>query len=106
MKVSELEGAELDYWVAKAEAIRVEIVGCRVRFISNGYSYEPSRSWDQGGPIIERERMSIGTMGADMWKVFIIRKRKLVAEGEGHTLLTAAMRCYIAMKFGDEVPDA
>jgi hypothetical protein len=62
--------------------------------------YKPSEEWDVGGPIIERERIHIDPSAEDepgepYWMA-------TTAHGIGHgpTPLIAAMRCYVAHKFG------
>ena len=55
-------------------------------------------TWAFSGPIIERERISVIGQGGDDW----------IAEWGwvqvfGDTPLEAAMRCYVASKFGDEI---
>lgn len=91
MKISELSGAALDWAVARAEG-----------------EYKPvavpaySTDWAHGGPIIEREGMTVA-LDAFGWEA-----RHYDGESEpwvfiGDTLLIAAMRCYAASKLGDEV---
>ncbi len=60
MKVSELQGADLDYWVAKAGKLsrithpkKAPIEQCFV----DGAVYSPTYYWEHGGPIIEREQI-------------------------------------------------
>lgn len=99
MKTSELQGAALDWAVAKC----VELVGCDdfdVGFILEG-GYTPSTNWAQGGPIIEREKINLGWVfcdGREFWTATMY-----LAESEGSTPLIAAMRCYVASKLGDEI---
>lgn len=62
--------------------------------------YEPSASWAQGGPIIEREMIELQPFGPYGWNA--INFSRSVAEF-GQTALIAAMRCYVASKLGDEV---
>lgn len=115
-KVSELEGAELDYWAAKAE--NHELLGWDYRLAPGGvYAetldgqesrsvlYSPSTDWSQGGPIIERERISVYlTPGyvrhKGLWTAALL-------EGFEHRAddpLVAAMRALVASKYGEEVP--
>jgi hypothetical protein len=128
MRVADLEGALLDYWVAKAEGDRlVRIIGaeeherCETRF-GEKWSWNrfmPSRAWMDGGPILAR---MIESGEFCIWESGgIITMRNYDAEctpckqpmdwdqpeitGEGPTLLIAAMRAYVASKYGDEVPD-
>ncbi len=103
MKTSELTGAALDWAVAKCEGF---VQPHPIDWILGG-NFTPSTNWSQGGPIIEREHISIeatrvGGLG-DRW----------MASDTGHctefadTPLIAAMRCYVASKLGDtvEVPE-
>ena len=70
-----------------------------------------STDWAHGGPIIEREKISLeflpgaGDTGADVWVATRI-ERPAVSEEQGPTPLIAAMRCYVASKLGEivEVP--
>jgi hypothetical protein len=110
MKVSELTGAALDWAVAKAEGIELSN-GCYNRLLVDGRMsagqkmltpYNPSTNWAQGGPIIEREKMTLEWTGED-WMAYIRHDEEYF----GPTPLIAAMRCYVASKLGDEieVPD-
>lgn len=116
MKTSELTGATLDYWVAKAEGdepvIHSDEKGpwCQRRkvFPHGGHSdawFHPSSSWLDAGPIIEREGIDTATVwdgGKRQWRAIA---DFTVGVFEGPTPLIAAMRAYVASKFGDEVPD-
>lgn len=115
MKVAELEGAELDYWVARAEELPVVILElgdgdfeCYPDDapLSAGYHYKFSRSWEEGGPIAHRELIGFHPMSdGKQWLATDYQIRQPHAYGQGPTPLIAAMRCYVAMKFGDDVPD-
>lgn len=59
-----------------------------------------STSWAAGGPIIEREGLSLFKSGT-LW--FSDNKPEDTADENGPTPLIAAMRCYVAYKLGDEV---
>lgn len=124
MKVSDLTGAQLDAWVAKAEGVTglVEKDGrmCHVEeWDPEGHSwrdslkdwvmwidYAPSQRWDQGGPLIERERMQLMP-----WKVELqhiaswtaLTRGKVAADGD--TPLIAAMRAFVASKFGEDLEE-
>lgn len=77
--------------------------------LSTYYSsaYSPTTNWAHGGPIIERERISIeympgaGDAGLDVWVATRI-EGPAVSEEQGPTPLIAAMRCYVACELGDE----
>jgi hypothetical protein len=100
MKTAELTGAALDWAVAKCEgAINGDDLD--IGFILEG-GYSPSTDWAQGGPLIEREGMTIA-LDAFGWEA-----RHYDGETEpwtmtGDTPLIAAMRCYVASKLGDDV---
>lgn len=75
------------------------------------HRFSPSTDWAQGGPIIEREGISIRLEGReDMgWYATVGARGELaftclpMADAGGPTPLIAAMRCYVASKLGDEV---
>ena len=60
-----------------------------------------STNWAQGGPIIEREGITLRCYTDALWDASIGRRLDYVANGP--TPLIAAMRCYVASKLGDEV---
>ena len=96
IKTSELGGAALDRAVAKCEGVLVDLLDWNIHFI-NTYKY--TTDWAQGGPIIEREGMSIGMVN-EYWQAHLSEFHLFV---EGPTPLIAAMRCFVASKLGDEV---
>lgn len=108
MKVSELEGTLLDYWVAQAEEKDVYVYGecCFLRGAQREWyanpmgNYSPSTNWSQGGPIMDQERINTDWLddGSEQWMASM-------PPYYGPTRLVAAMRCFVAKKFGDEVPD-
>jgi hypothetical protein len=106
MKTSELQGAALDWAVAKCEGIKgFDAENCCF-YDDEGTPFEPSCVWAQGGPIIERERLKIVYFASSQeWNVSKLRYRGLCEphDMKGPTPLVAAMRCYVAMKLGDEV---
>lgn len=105
MKVDELEGMLLDYWVARAEGFTNTIEA----FESSPVPY--SLKWEYGGLIIERERISAVCCDGN-WFACICGEEHWIDTSYydepwgGPTPLVAAMRSYVASKFGDEVPDA
>lgn len=103
MKTSELTGPALDWAVAKCE------VGQPVGSFLDGVvahpdynKFYPSTNWSQGGPIIERERISVGTE-ENGWSANITTASTGIALGFGPTPLIAAMRCFVASRLGEEV---
>lgn len=123
MKVSELTGAELDYWVAKAEGRNIRSGAKRLYVSSPGgfdtcmEDFSPSTLWFYGGPIIEREQITVecwqdtdGRSGMRdvFWSASIHGSMKNEGrEGyeDGPTPLIAAMRAFVASKYGNEVAD-
>ena len=115
MKVNELQGAALDWVVAKCEGIDL--------FETEGWSYEedtgtrkhyrPSTDWAQGGPIIERGKLTVAPndqksyVGQEAWTAYRI-ETLFTDQGDreyqtGSTPLIAAMRCYVASNLGAEI---
>jgi hypothetical protein len=106
MKVSELTGAALDWAVAKCIYEPDDVVICDGRVFAyddatNGFN--PSTNWAQGGPIIEREGISVATDDVEPWCGFIEDDETNTLFFSGPTPLIAAMRCYVASKMGDEI---
>lgn len=100
-KVNKLIGAELDYAVALAE-------GCVYGLPGTIHAFSPSTKWSQGGPIIAREKIHWGMSEQDGCMIYIASIFKQYNRPlTGPTELIAAMRCYVASKFGDtvEIPD-
>ena len=103
--VASLEGAALDWAVAKClpdDTVRIyfeEETGEKL-FLDDWEvpEFSPSTDWAQGGPIIEREKMTLEWTGED-WMAYIRHDEEYF----GPTPLIAAMRCYVASKLGDEV---
>ena len=65
----------------------------------NECTVSPSTIWVQGGPIIERENISLDYAQEEDWAA----KTPAYQWAYGPTPLVAAMRCYVASKLGDEV---
>jgi hypothetical protein len=112
MKVSELSGAKLDFWVGKMEGKRVSletIGGVEYCLELSGYrcrmGYSPSTDWARGGPIIEMRRVMVSPVGDTLWYASIEVEKMAGEYAIGETPLIAAMRRYVASKYGDEVTD-
>ena len=95
MKTSELQGAALDWAVAKCEGLStyVEVVE----------GFKPSTDWALGGAIIEREGITVAPDDVAPWCAFIDRGTADDVIYSGATPLIAAMRCYVASKLGGNV---
>lgn len=112
MHVSDLQGKVLDYWVAQVKGIHTHPHPNRLNdrlIIKNEstqygfYPYEPTRSWRQAGPIIEREQISLHRIG-DHWEAIKHCEGRLIRFSEKSPLV-AAMRCFVASKLGEVLPD-
>lgn len=128
VKTSELIGSALDWAVAKCEG-RENVIsqskGGALSFDAGLHPYMadldkpgryqiygPSTHWAQGGPIIERGRISVEYTGNKGRAWFAkppgnpTRVRRQMMDGP--TPLIAACRCFVASRLGDEadVPDA
>lgn len=103
MKTGELTGAALDWAVARIEGFPADTARFIDIFIyqnrtGQGYCY--SRDWSLAGPIIEREGVELEFDG-NLWNAGMFHDEDFIAQDS--TPLTAAMRCYVASKLGDEV---
>lgn len=109
MKVSELSGCDLDYYVAQVKGHEKIEVRKGVVFVYGqqpagwadaGTRFQPSSDWCIGGPILHRAQMSIKRDTPTHYTAWV--------EGIPHPLmlsgatpLEAAMRCFVAAKYGD-----
>lgn len=99
IKVDELEGQMLDYWVAKAEGM------CPMEWPFEEFQkriwFHPTTDWARAGKIIEREKISV------MWDEAMERWHAYKAGPtfpedsieHGPSPLIAAMRCFVSKKF-------
>lgn len=105
-KVANLEGALLDEAVAlvigakpRKHLAGVNFDSGATRFVER---FEPySSNWASGGPIIQRERITVSAHGSGAaWHAdhFDTTRRAY-----GPTPLIAGMRAFVASRFGDEV---
>lgn len=93
MKASELTDIALDWAVASC------LYGDDIPAGFAAYSTD----WAQGGPIIEREGISVNYANGQ-WEAHTTTDQDTYDQIEyGPTPLIAAMRCYVASKLGDEV---
>lgn len=110
-KISELEGALLDAAVADAMGVPFWAPG---KIDDHAYMlgdettepvlWRPSTDWRQGGEIIERERISVQMVATPNWRAFTVDAGGVVrGRSAGPTPLVAAMRAYVASRFGEEV---
>lgn len=121
VKVSELEGAALDWAVAKCESVFDHYPGMAdakafwaVHLMAGDLAY--STDWSQGGPIIERELSNLfkhnqlDKSKPPVWCAVInvpSEHGTMLLQYDGPAPLIAAMRCYVASKLGEsiEIPE-
>jgi hypothetical protein len=115
MQVAELEGALLDYWVGRALGLNgIRLGRQEATYISTSIginvreTYSPSTNWAHGGPIIESEQIDLAapTKDDDYWTSNPTPwPNEALSFGvvSGRTPLVAAMRAYVASKFGSDV---
>ncbi|WP_051481572.1 phage protein NinX family protein [Paraburkholderia nodosa] len=117
MKVRELICDPLDIWVCRAELeefsgqrLDASVMAALKAKLGTGLPYWPSRDWLTGGAIIARERIAVIPEGDEwvaLWHPESWPSGVVSTDGPamtGPTALIAAMRCYVASKYGDEVP--
>lgn len=135
MKTAELTGAQLDLWVAHAEGMPIYECGAdswpgngavhceafrrpiitvgltgtvHVEHMGHSEPYTPSTRWAHGGPIIDAQDIYFEPSNFQRdGKVFaFIDDGHHITPGQfGPTRLIAAMRAYVASKYGEEVDD-
>ena len=132
IKTSELQGAALDWAVAKCEGLPLrldpmgfrkdaptsmqagwwvwdgegqnQVIGHRKTRRGEEDGYSPSTDWAQGGPIIEREEISVWyRVGVNLTANIDGKYEQSVPYRQPHAQLTVAMRCYVASKLGDNI---
>lgn len=101
MKTAELTGAALDWAVTKCEGFDHEVTS------SEWGMWGWATDWAQGGPIIEREGLTVGKVvdSKNEWSAESFQDDGVLVKflRYGPTPLIAAMRCYVASKLGDGV---
>ena len=111
VKTSDLIGPALDWAVAKCEKqTPSKTTGEPFLYEHRVYLQDfcPSTYWVFGGPIIERENITLRTNARikGHWIAFIdfgSSYCNVSARQSAPTPLIAAMRCYVVYKLGDEV---
>ena len=106
INVASATGPALDWAVAKCEGVEITFskgAGVTPSGMPSGQWEMYSTSWAQGGPIIEREGITL-RCGLHGWDAEL---EEFDAISHGPTTLIAAMRCYVASKLGYtvEVPE-
>jgi hypothetical protein len=102
IKTSEATPLQLNWLVAKCERAGVTGIDSEgdIRIAGNS-KYTPTTDWAQGGPIIERKKITLRIWDDEDYVHAYIDTGKDWFEGP--TPLIAAMRCYVSSELGDEV---
>ena len=117
VKTAELTGTALDWTVAKCEWGVTELVfdgithgfnlDGNTKVLSQGWapsmSWHPSTNWSQGGPIIEREGITVCHGSPVHGLEWLACDRSSTHIQHGPSYLIAAMRCFCASKLGEEI---
>lgn len=120
MKIQDLEGSALDYWVARARGAK-ELYGrsesgASCWFMPDGTyvdpsesrrTFSPSVSWAQAGPIISSHCIVVSYYElSGHWRgISKPRCGFKLGHATGRTFLVAAMRTFLVSVYGDEVAD-
>ena len=106
IKITELSGEALDWAVADATGhpVYINAMG-QLEDMSPGAEglYKPSTDWEWGGPIIDRELISLRFNPIYKYWEALNDSQSFLTGKHGPTALIAAMRCYVASKLGPEV---
>ena len=97
MKTSELKDLALDWAVTKCEGYDHKVTS------SEWGMWGWATDWAQGGPIIEREGITVSYGSPVTGLEWMACDRGSTNIQHGPTYLIAAMRCFVASKLGDEV---
>jgi len=95
MQTSELSGAALDWAVAKCEG------ECLAPQCWHLYGY--GSSWEKTGRLIERFEIDLKSIGEGVWQASNVFDDLAFRHFVGPTPIVAALRCYVAMRLGEEV---
>lgn len=114
MKVSELTGALLDYWVARGEGKTAKVIdtgngeGPLCYVIGKGIAdrwviYGPSWHWEQAGPLLQKLLASdCCLMRAENGQPLVLGP---FGRWDGSTPHEAICRAIVGLRFGETVPD-
>lgn len=109
--VAELLGDNLNIAVALADghAVRHSNIehapGIHEQWLGGNWEWirQPSTAWEHGGPIIEREYIALELLDGEWCAWAPGPQRADGGDGRGPTPLIAAMRAYVAGKFGERI---
>lgn len=100
VRTSELIGAALDWAVAKAQGVEIDLPGSDVVWAKYAGAYSPSTDWSQGGPLLTKWAVEFEWVTDATIRAFTMIDSGL---GFGPDHLAAACRAIVAANLGDEV---
>lgn len=111
VRTSELIGAALDWAVAKAQGVEIDLPGSDVVWAKYAGAYSPSTDWSQGGPLLDQHCKGFGLIqdGKSLtWRAFgysrhVFDSERLQRMASGPSILVTACRAIVAANLGDEV---
>ena len=116
IKTTELTGPALDWVVAQVVHANLQrtygepVFNPKTKRIYQtqglqqiGVNYSPSTNWAQGGPIIEREGITVCHGSPVHGLEWLACDKSSTHIQHGPSYLIAAMRCFCASKLGEEV---
>lgn len=109
--VADLIGDDLNIAVALADGHRVrrsvlvDAPGIHEQCPGGNWEWirQPSTAWQHGGPIIERQRIALEFLDGEWCAWSPGPQRADSGDGRGDSPLVAAMRAYVASRFGETV---
>lgn len=108
-RVAELEGAEMALWVGRSDGADFGPCWNQGEYIiTGGHSgicpevYAPHEDWTQGGPLLEEYAIGFHPISDAEWQA---EEHITCCTGRGPTPLIAAMRAFVASKFGETVDE-
>lgn len=109
IKTSELEHDALDWAVAKADGVRVEIYDDGFLHV-NDWSREedlliwsPREDWSQGGPLIEQNIGTLKMLDSGGYSAIAYLAKPMSPPMIGDTALIACMRAFVYCELGETV---
>jgi hypothetical protein len=113
MKTAELTGEQLNHWTAKALGWEQRLWGAIPiwydpkndnRYRCDVSRWNPSEDWSQGGPILDFMKPFWLAWAEDgIGNDYVTYLQPNIMEA-GPTILVAALRAFVASKYGDDVP--
>lgn len=113
-KVDERDIYDLDWRIVDGEMLGFGTIGSSPEFVcfrlsgrtdmfSEAPVYSPSTDWAQGGPLIEKMKVDLGSCISGNWSAESMDVIRTIPSSIGPTPLVAACRSIVLAKLGEEV---